>query len=246
MAGEALWDKDNAVGPPASAPPPPSVPLLKPLAAHLRFTAEFTGFRPCRRPCELRSRVGGTLTPSAFRKRRLVSRGQPRCSRRSAPVRGRPRHRRRAIIVRVEVRPAVRRRISIAFNDWSPAAPYHVKTLTMSPPRVRATGADAIGQSRCRRSAPELSPTRITAPIAGRVDRIPVTRGNLVSGGVAGNATPDDYRVSQSHVCVLILTSRPLKALRHTRSDKNPPVVNMGLTTDNGCLISVLTWRAIR
>ena len=25
-----------------------------------------------------------------------------------------------------------------------------------------------------------------------------------------------------------------LKALRHTRSDKNPPVVNMGLTTDNG------------
>ena len=35
----------------------------------------------------------------------------------------------------------------------------------------------------------ELSWTRITAPIAGRVDRILVTRGNLVSGGVAGNAT---------------------------------------------------------
>ncbi len=35
----------------------------------------------------------------------------------------------------------------------------------------------------------ELSRTRITAPIAGRVDRILVTRGNLVSGGVAGNAT---------------------------------------------------------
>ncbi|EEU8705332.1 efflux transporter periplasmic adaptor subunit, partial [Salmonella enterica] len=31
MAGEALWDKDNAVGPPASAPPPPSVPVAKAL-----------------------------------------------------------------------------------------------------------------------------------------------------------------------------------------------------------------------
>ncbi|MCF3706292.1 efflux transporter periplasmic adaptor subunit, partial [Salmonella enterica subsp. enterica serovar Weltevreden] len=35
----------------------------------------------------------------------------------------------------------------------------------------------------------ELSWTRITAPIAGRVDSILVTRGNLVSCGVAGNAT---------------------------------------------------------
>lgn len=32
IAGEALWDKDNAVGPPASAPPPPSVPVAKALS----------------------------------------------------------------------------------------------------------------------------------------------------------------------------------------------------------------------
>ncbi|CNU41496.1 auxiliary transport protein%2C membrane fusion protein (MFP) family [Salmonella enterica subsp. enterica serovar Bovismorbificans] len=82
----------------------------------------------------------------------------------------------------------------------------------------------------------ELSWTRITAPIAGRVDRILVTRGNLVSGGVAGNATLLTTIVSHNPMYVYfdIDEATWLKALRHTRSDKNPPVVNMGLTTDNG------------
>ena len=35
----------------------------------------------------------------------------------------------------------------------------------------------------------DLSYARVTAPIAGRVDRVLVTEGNLVSGGVAGAAT---------------------------------------------------------
>ncbi|EEB4276679.1 multidrug efflux RND transporter periplasmic adaptor subunit MdsA, partial [Salmonella enterica subsp. enterica serovar Enteritidis] len=82
----------------------------------------------------------------------------------------------------------------------------------------------------------ELSWTRITAPIAGRVDRILVTRGNLVSGGVAGNATLLTTIVSHNPMYVYfdIDEATWLKALRHTRSDKNSPVVNMGLTTDNG------------
>ncbi|EDU8049103.1 efflux transporter periplasmic adaptor subunit, partial [Salmonella enterica subsp. enterica serovar Anatum] len=61
MAGEALWDKDNAVGPPASAPPPPSVPVAKALSRTLAPTAEFTGFLAAPETVELRSRVGGTL-----------------------------------------------------------------------------------------------------------------------------------------------------------------------------------------
>lgn len=68
MAGEALWDKDNAVGPPASAPPPPSVPVAKALSRTLAPTAEFTGFWPRRRPWSCVRAWEEPLTPSAFRK----------------------------------------------------------------------------------------------------------------------------------------------------------------------------------
>ena len=34
-----------------------------------------------------------------------------------------------------------------------------------------------------------MSYTRVTAPISGRVDRVLVTEGNLVSGGTSGSAT---------------------------------------------------------
>ncbi|EDH9461653.1 multidrug efflux RND transporter periplasmic adaptor subunit MdsA, partial [Salmonella enterica subsp. enterica serovar Typhimurium] len=76
MAGEALWDKDNAVGPPASAPPPPSVPVAKALSRTLAPTAEFTGFLAAPETVELRSRVGGTLDAISVPEGRLVSRGQ--------------------------------------------------------------------------------------------------------------------------------------------------------------------------
>ncbi len=68
MAGEALWDKDNAVGPPASAPPPPSVPVAKPLAVHSRLRRNSPVFWPRRRPWSCVRAWEEPLTPSAFRK----------------------------------------------------------------------------------------------------------------------------------------------------------------------------------
>ncbi len=62
-----------------------------------------------------------------------------------------------------------------------------------------------------------------------------MTRGNLVSGGVAGNATLLTTIVSHNPMYVYFdideataegVTTYPLR--------QNPPVVNMGLTTDNG------------
>ena len=51
-----------------------------------------------------------------------------------------------------------------------------------------------------------------------------MTRGNLVSGGVAGNATLLTTIVSHNPMYVYfdIDEATWLKALRHTRSDKNP------------------------
>ena len=48
----------------------------------------------------------------------------------------------------------------------------------------------------------DLSYARVTAPIAGRVDRVLVTEGNLVSGGGAGAATllPTIVSIDPFHV----------------------------------------------
>lgn len=157
MAGEALWDEGNAVGPPASAPPPPSVPVAKALSRTLAPTAEFTGFLAALETVELRSRVGGTLDAVSVPEGRLVSRGQllfqidPRPFEVALDTAV-------AQLRQAEVLAARRRRISIAFNDWSPAAPYHVKTLTMSPPRVMRD------RRRCNRPKPPSPQRALNSP----------------------------------------------------------------------------------
>lgn len=68
MAGEALWDKDNAVGPPASGRLHRRYRLLKPLAAHSRLRRNSPVFWPRRRPWSCVRAWEEPLTPSAFRK----------------------------------------------------------------------------------------------------------------------------------------------------------------------------------
>ncbi|SUG79334.1 transporter [Salmonella enterica subsp. enterica] len=204
MAGEALWDKDNAVGPPASAPPPPSVPVAKALSRTLAPTAEFTGFS---------GRAGDRgaafapweepLTPSSVPEGRLVSRGQ--------------------LLFQIDPRPfevaldtaVAQLRQAEVLARQAQADFDRIQRLVASG-AVSRKNADDVTATRNARQAQmqsakaavaaarlELSWTRITAPIAGRVDRILVTRGNLVSGGVAGNATLLTTIVSHNpHVCV--------------------------------------------
>lgn len=68
MAGEALWDKGNAVGPPASRRLHRRYLLLKPLAAHSRLRRNSPVFWPRRRPWSCVRAWEEPLTPSAFRK----------------------------------------------------------------------------------------------------------------------------------------------------------------------------------
>lgn len=222
MAGEALWDKDNAVGPPASAPPPPSVPVAKALSRTLAPTAEFTGFLAAPETVELRSRVGGTLDAVSVPEGRLVSRGQ--------------------LLFQIDPRPfevaldtaVAQLRQAEVLARQAQADFDRIQRLVASG-AVSRKNADDVTATRNARQAQmqsakaavaaarlELSWTRITAPIAGRVDRILVTRGNLVSGGVAGNATLLTTIVSHNPMYVYfdIDEATWLKALRHTRSDK--------------------------
>lgn len=221
IAGEALWDKDNAVGPPASAPPPPSVPVAKALSRTLAPTAEFTGFLAAPETVELRSRVGGTLDAVSVPEGRLVSRGQ--------------------LLFQIDPRPfevaldtaVAQLRQAEVLARQAQADFDRIQRLVASG-AVSRKNADDVTATRNARQAQmqsakaavaaarlELSWTRITAPIAGRVDRILVTRGNLVSGGVAGNATLLTTIVSHNPMYVYfdIDEATWLKALRHNRSD---------------------------
>ncbi|EAM7071830.1 efflux RND transporter periplasmic adaptor subunit [Salmonella enterica] len=235
IAGEALWDKGNAVGPPTSAPPP-SVPVAEALSRTLAPTAEFTGFLAAPETVELRSRVGGTLEAVSVPEGHLVNRGQ--------------------LLFQIDPRPfqvaldtaVAQLRQAEALARQAQADFDRIQRLVASGAVSRKNFDDAIATRNARQAQAqsakaavaaarlELSWTRITAPIAGRVDRMWVTRGNLVSGGVAGNATLLTTIVSHNPIYVYfdIDEATWLKAVRQPRSDKNPPVVNMGLTTDNG------------
>ncbi|EJJ4223452.1 efflux RND transporter periplasmic adaptor subunit [Salmonella enterica] len=235
IAGEALWDKGNAVGPPTSAPPP-SVPVAEALSRTLAPTAEFTGFLAAPETVELRSRVGGTLEAVSAPEGHLVNRGQ--------------------LLFQIDPRPfqialdtaVAQLRQAEALARQAQADFDRIQRLVASGAVSRKNFDDAIATRNARQAQAqsakaavaaarlELSWTRIAAPIAGRVDRMRVTRGNLVSGGVAGNATLLTTIVSHNPIYVYfdIDEATWLKAVRQPRSDKNPPVVNMGLTTDNG------------
>lgn len=240
IAGKALWDKGNAIGGPPASAPPPSVPVAEVLSRPLTPTTEFTGFLAAPETVELRSRVGGILEAVSVPEGRLVNRGQllfqidPRpfqvaldtavAQLRQAEVVARQAQADFDRVQRLVASGAVSRK---NFDDA-------VATRNAQRAQVQAAKA-AVAAARL-----ELSWTRITAPIAGRVDQIQVTRGNLVSGGVAGNATLLTTIVSHDPMYVYfdIDEATWLKAVRHSRSDTTPRTsplrVRMGLTTDNG------------
>lgn len=68
MAGEALWDKDNAVGPRPARRLHRRYRLLKPLAVHSRLRRNSPVFWPRRKPWSCVRAWEEPLTPSAFRK----------------------------------------------------------------------------------------------------------------------------------------------------------------------------------
>ncbi|MDE9388661.1 efflux RND transporter periplasmic adaptor subunit, partial [Pseudomonas aeruginosa] len=87
----------------------------------------------------------------------------------------------------------------------------------------------------------DLSYARVTAPIAGRVDRVLVTEGNLVSGGVAGAATllTTIVSIDPLHVYFDIDEATYLNVVSRSRpaagaGGKASLPVQVGLTTDKG------------
>ncbi|MBY4898619.1 efflux RND transporter periplasmic adaptor subunit [Cupriavidus sp. AU9028] len=239
IAARDARDEDDAAAPPASTPAPPQVPVAEVVTRTVAPSAEYTGFLAAPKTVELRSRVGGAVDAVSVPEGSLVRKGQLLFQIDSRPFQ-----------VMLDTATAQLRQAEVlasqAQADFDRAE------------RLIATGAvsrksydDAVSARSARQAQVQaakaavaaarldLSFTRVTAPIGGRVDRVLVTEGNLVSGSGAGGATLLTRIVSIDplHVYFDIDEATYLNILSRARpgadgDNKAPLPVQVGLTTD--------------
>lgn len=169
--------------------PAPQVPVAEVITRKVAPSAEFTGHLEATRAIELRPRVGGAIDAVSVPEGGLVRPGD--------------------LLFQIDPRPfqvaldAAEAQLQQAkvLLDQAEIDFKRAETLAPNGTVSRKTFDDAQAARRQRQAQVEiakaavaaaeldLSFTRVTAPIAGRVDSVLVTEGNLVTGGNAGAAT---------------------------------------------------------
>ncbi|WP_319799322.1 efflux RND transporter periplasmic adaptor subunit [Halomonas sp. NyZ770] len=233
----------NNEGPAAGGPPgamAPRVPVAEVIVRTMTPTVEFTGYLAAPETVELRSRVGGAIDAVSVPEGSLVNKGQ--------------------LLFQIDPRP-----FQVAL-DTAQAQLHQAEVLTAQAQsdferaeRLVSTGAvsrktydDAVSARNARQAQVQaakaavaaarldLSYARVTAPIAGRVDRMLVTEGNLVSGGGAGAATllTTIVSVDPMYVYFDIDEGTYLNHIGNARPDAAKPessalAVQVGLGKDN-------------
>jgi len=224
-----------------SAPPPPQVPVAEVLVRTVAPSSGYTGHLAAVESVEVRPRVGGYIEAVSVPEGGLVEEGR--------------------LLFRIDPRPfqtaldqakaqlaMAEARLAQAEADFARAEELAQKGVTS-----RKAYDDAVANRRQRQAEMQaakatiaaaeldLSYTRVMAPIAGRVDRVLVTQGNLVSGGNAGQATLLTTIVSVDPVYVYFDIDEPtyLDFVGRARPDKAGRAtaelpVQVGLVTDQG------------
>jgi RND family efflux transporter MFP subunit len=169
-----------------SAPPPPQVSVAAVIEKRVKDWDEFTGRFQAVETVEIRPRVSGYIDKVAFKEGSLVKSGDllfvidPRpyraeYDRAAADLK---RYKTALDLARIESVRVQRLRESGAVSQEE----LDERTSTVAQAEANAAGAEAALES----AALNLSFTRVTSPITGRVSRAEVTRGNLVTGGSNG------------------------------------------------------------
>lgn len=169
--------------------PVPQVPVAEVVMRQVALSVEFTGHLEATKVIELRPRVGGAIDAVSVPEGGLVRPGQ--------------------LLFQIDPRPfqvaldAAKAQLqqAVALLDQAESDFTRVESLAPNGTVSRKTYDDAQTARRQRQAQIEiakaavaateldLSFTRVTAPIGGRVDRVLVSEGNLVAGGNAGAAT---------------------------------------------------------
>lgn len=195
--------KGGGGGAPPGGQMMPQVPVFEVIARDVAPSADFTGYLTAPQTVELRSRVSGAIDAVTVPEGGLVKKGQ--------------------VLFVIDPRPyQVTLDAAQAQLNQAEVVAAQAKAEFDRSSRLVATGAvsqkifdDAQAQYRQRQAQVQsakaavdaakldLSFTRVTAPISGRVDRALVTAGNLVAGGGAGAPTLLTTIVSVDPVHVL-------------------------------------------
>jgi len=237
---DASKDEGKATAPPAGSPMAPQVPVAEVITRMIAPSIEFTGFLAAPKTVELRSRVGGAVDSVSVPEGSLVRKGQ--------------------LLFQIDPRPfqiamdtaTAQLRQAEVLASQAQADFDRAERLVSTGAVSRKTYDDAVSARSARQAQVQaakaavaavrldLSYARITAPISGRVDRVLVTEGNLVSGGAAGAATllTTIVSIDPVHVYFDIDEATYLNVVRRSRPDsgggKSSLPVEVGLTTDKG------------
>jgi RND family efflux transporter MFP subunit len=169
-----------------SAAPPPEVSVAQVLQKRVKDWDEFTGRLQAVETVEIRPRVSGYIDQVAFTEGKVVKRGDllfvidPRpykadYDRAAADVK---RYKTSLELAQIEQKRVQRLKESGAVSQEE----VDERISTTSQVEANVAGAEAALES----AALNMSFTRVTSPIDGRVSRAEVTRGNLVTGGTNG------------------------------------------------------------
>lgn len=226
---------------PAGAPMAPQVPVAEVITRTVAPSAEYTGFLAAPKTVELRSRVGGAVDAVSVPEGSLVRKGQ--------------------LLFQIDPRPfqvaldtaTAQLRQAEVLASQAQADFDRAQRLVATGAVARKTYDDAVSARSARQAQVQaakaavaaarldLSYSRVTAPIAGRVDRVLVTEGNLVSGGAPGAATllTTIVSIDPLHVYFDIDEATYLNVVSRSRpgADGSGMVsapVQVGLTTDKG------------
>ena len=234
IAARDAKDEGKAAAPPAGAPMAPQVPVAEVITRTVAPSAEYTGFLAAPKTVELRSRVGGAVDAVSVPEGSLVRKGQ-------LPFQ-----------VALDTAVAQLRQAEVLASQ-AQADFDRAERLVATGAVARKTYDDAASARNARQAQVQaakaavaaaqldLSYARVTAPIAGRVDRVLVTEGNLVSGGGAGAATllTTIVSIDPLHVYFDIDEATYLNVVSRSRpaagaGSKASLPVQVGLTTDKG------------
>jgi RND family efflux transporter MFP subunit len=169
-----------------SAAPPPEVSVAQVLQRRVKDWDEFTGRLQAVETVEIRPRVSGYIDQVAFTEGKVVKRGDllfvidPRpykadYDHAAADVK---RYKTTLDLARIEQQRVRHLKESGAVSQEE----VDERDSTVAQGEANVAGAEAALES----AALNMSFTRVTSPIDGRVSRAEVTRGNLVTGGING------------------------------------------------------------
>jgi len=184
-------DQKNITNQQATAMPTsaPLVPVAEVITRELSPTAEYTGYLSAPQNVELRSRIGGVIERVSVPEGYYVQKGQTLFKIDPEPFKlalNIAQARLKAIQVQYQQSIADFNRVNQLLESGAVSKKIYDDALATKNNRQAQVeeARNAVDESKLN-----LSYTTIKAPISGRVDRVLVTAGNLITGGNSSNTT---------------------------------------------------------